>query len=315
MPSPFNLNPLHTIRKYLSKGNQRLECLGFKDGEAASDEFEIGDSWWDGLDLENAHDKIAEMMSRYQIDEPESSQYSEIFLLPVVVSRQPGAVEATLVWESARENVRNALVPWFSAATKVTLFQQLIPQEWISGWDPIVLRAHLNRLSPHADQGTFNFHPEILALPEGFPRLHFIVVGASHRKAWPEVQELAAKQTQVSLATLRDCLDPNTCDVMPWDIARCQVMPPAQVRDSIPSGVHQWLHSLHQQASLAGWVLNLDPQNSDRIAIKLQFVDSTIPDAQLVLRIYQIGSSGVQRVLSSLASLAPNLEVPVDCAL
>jgi hypothetical protein len=92
-------------------------------------------------------------------------------------------------------------------------------------------------------------------------------------------------------------------------------MPPAQVRDAIPDGIHQWLHSLHQQASLVGWVLNLDPQNPDRIAIQLQFVDSTIANAQLVLRLYQIGSSGVQRILSSLASLAPNLEVPVDCAL
>lgn len=134
------------------------------------------------------------------------------------------------------------------------------------------------------------------AVFEGAPTLHFLIGCLTRMDAWPQLQSLGADQPDESQWTsiLRAELGDEDCVVHVGEADFAQF--------AIETGIKSWLTAMHNTSPFDRW--DVIPQPNDRVDLCIALQDTRRPYMYIPLRTYQLGVTGVERVLTHLSGLA-----------
>lgn len=260
---------------------------------------------------EDAHDHLAEKVSRMAFRNGERTVFCELFMIPVIAMHGSNLLQSEN-WGSVNQAINDALCKWFTRDNNVILFAGVTPYDWISTWTPKAWRGHLMRLLPkEARTERIVFHSEDIALPDNAPRLGFITVACSTHSRWPTIPSANSVKDARLKSVIKLALqvgDPAASLTQTPAV----VWAPERVKFAVADGVCNWLQHLHEQVGIEGYTAMPAEGSSDVIKVTLKLTSEEVPFTQFLVRQHQIGSQGVQDILSVLHSIAPILDTPAD---
>lgn len=220
--------------------------------------------------------------------------FSEMLLVPVIESVADTVIGNDACWKGAEQCFSDAVWAWLGSSADHTVFRGVRPYEWIAAWEPSTLRQHLQATNPGSHR-SLTFNPEPLVLPNGTPRLGFVVLAVGARKAWP----------QLPLPdTLRDARFREVIAHALGERRAVEVLPPDKVSAALADGLCLWLAALHNVVQIRNW--NLSPCSSKHDAVRVSVTLGTGGGLlEFALRRYQLAPVGMDCVAAMLASIAP----------
>ncbi len=261
---------------------------------------------------EAAQDLLTNMVSRLAYVQLERNMYCELFMMPVVTMQGCNVIDNQAVWKGVRNQVREALGSWFNDDGRTTLFDDIVPMDWITTWGPAVLRAHLERLIPRSERIKVTFPTSQIVLPDEAPRLGFIVIGRTTHRGWRELPDANGLMDKRLKDVIKFCLQiqaPTPSSVMaPVPI----VLTPERIQFAIADGIAQWLNKLHETVGIEGWTVMPSLTARDVVKVTLKLRSEQVGLTQFTLRLHQIGNQGLSDILSILQHLAPMFDAPLD---
>lgn len=225
---------------------------------------------------------------------PGGPYFSELLLVPIVENVAGEVIGNDASWKRAEQCFADAVRAWQGPRAQHTVFRGVHPYEWIAAWEPSALRQHLQATvrGPHQ---TLTFHPEPMALPDGAPRLGFVLLALGQKKAWPQLPVPD---------TLRDARFREVAAHALADRCAVDVLSPDQVSAALADGLCLWLAKLHEALMIRNWDLCPHPSRHDAVRVSLTV---GTPGARLEfdVRRHQLAPVGTDCIAAMLASLAP----------
>lgn len=257
---------------------------------------------------EEAHNLLAERVSRMAFNKNGVNAYCELFMMPVIVPASLKVFETTEPWKASREQIKKSLEAWFPQKARFTVFSNLVPMDWVTTWTPAVLRAHLQQLIPGYQKAPVTFQTAQIQLPESAPRLGFVVIGLTSLRSWPELGAVDALADRRLKETVKFTLQLAAGNHLGADAPAPTVYTPERVQFAVTDGICQWLLQLHEATGISGWTVMPSLASRDVVKISLQLNDEKTFYSQFTVRLHQIGTQGLQDILVVLKSLAPMLD-------
>jgi hypothetical protein len=246
---------------------------------------------------------IAEEAPRMALRVGSGSRFSEMLLVPVVESISGMVIGNRDTWKCAEQCISDALRAWQGARGTHTVFRDVVPYEWIAAWEPSAFRQHLLAAAPGGRHGSLTFHPEKLVLPDGAPRLGFVVAVAGDRKAWPQLPTpntlRDARFREVAAQALSMTAGGRAADVLP----------PDQVSAALADGLCLWLTKLHDAVRITAWDMSPCAAKHDSVRVILSLGDQAAA-VEFKVRKHQVAPVGIHCVASVLTALAPRAPAP-----
>lgn len=166
------------------------------DGLSAATGEWSNESWRDALDVavretnepaiwsilasqqnsDEAHEALANLVGRMAYSHGEKNIFCELFMMPIITEHGCNVINQKDVWKCVRQTTRDALRSWFSKEVGFTLFEGILPMDWITTWRPKILRDHLNRMLPGSAHLSAEFLTENIDLPDHAPKLGFVTM-------------------------------------------------------------------------------------------------------------------------------------------
>jgi len=259
----------------------------------------------------NAHEALATMVSRRAYVVHHQNVFCELFLMPVLL--QGGdLLNDRAAWMSIRNPVRDALGVWFNDDGRITLFDDVIPLDWVTCWRPTVWRAHLDHLIPAMGQVKVRFDTAEILLPAAAPRLGFVIIGRRTAKGWRSLPDTKVLMDNRLKDVVRYCLHIHTKSQNASQSVAPIVLTPERIHYSITDGVCLWLTKLHEAVGIEGWTVMPSLTTRDVVKFTLKLHSRQVSHTQFVLRMHQIGEQGLNDVLTILQHVAPMLDGPQD---
>jgi hypothetical protein len=184
-----------------------------------------------------------------------------------------------------QSQLKQSLRQRVGAGIHLSFFTGLVPMDWICAWDPKVLRAYLHRLRPGGTKITLPFEFRKAALPDNAPQLGFFLFTVS-------LNGQREGSNSLILTTPRAI----SC-ISGWG-------KPSYIGEAIVDGLVEWILAMHLAFGICCWDVNVCPKDSDRVQLSLQFENSNDKLATLEMRMYQVGRSGLNRVIEILQKIA-----------
>lgn len=267
---------------------------------------------WEGLSSQQndgaAHAALVNMVSRLTYQRAGINIYCELFMMPVLAPAGGLLIQEKEVWLSVRPTARDALIKWLNKEVALTIFEGILPMDWITTWRPQMIRSHLNRLLPGSERLTCEFPSTKIDLPQDAPRLGFVVMAYSSRTAWPGIPEACTLRDQRLTDVIRYALQmsqPNlTSDRAPVPL----VLLPDRLQFSVTAGIVCWLMRLHETIGIEGWALVPSHATPDRVQITIRLKSEEVPRSQFSIRMHQIGLHGFHTILSALGACAEAMD-------
>jgi len=260
---------------------------------------------------EQAQSVLADIVSRMAYEHLGKTVYCEIFMMPIIQMAQgTGPIGDAQVWASIHKPVTEAIKRWFPPENQVVLFDNVVPLDWVTTWTPKILRYHLHRLIPNSSRKVVEFVSEDIDLPAHSPRLGFVNMVCTNRYRYPEVPAVDTQRDDRLKSVVKYSIEMATSTI--GTTALPEVLVPERVQISVADGVCLWLQALNDKVGIEGFALHQSLHTIDVVKVTLKLRDEDVPKTQFALRIHQIGSQGLQDIITVLQSLAPNLEVPAD---
>lgn len=258
---------------------------------------------------DEAHNLLAEKVSRMAFVKNGVNAFCELFMMPVIVPASLKVFDSTEPWKASREQIKKSLEAWFPQKARFTVFSNLVPMDWVTTWTPAVLRAHLQQLIPGFEKTPVTFQTSQIQLPETAPRLGFVVVGLTSLRGWPELGAVDALADRRLKETVKFTLQLAAGNHLGLDAPAPTVYTPERVQYSVTDGICQWLIQLNEATGIEGWTVIPSVVSRDIVKISLKLGDETTAYSQFTVRLHQIGAQGLQDILVVLKSLAPMLDV------
>lgn len=220
--------------------------------------------------------------------------FSELLLVPVIENVAGEVIGNDASWKRAEQCFADAVRAWQGPTAEHTVFRGVRPYEWIASWEPSALRQHL-QAAVRGPRRTLTFHPEPMALPDGAPRLGFVLLAVGQRKAWPRLPVPD---------TLRDARFREVAAHALSERGAVEVLAPDQVSAALADGLCLWLAKLHEAVQITDW--DLSPHSSRHDAVRVSLTLGT-PSAFLEfdVRRHQLAPVGTDCIAAMLASIAP----------
>lgn len=302
------------------------------DGLSAATGEWSNESWRDALDVavretnepaiwsilasqqnsDEAHEALANLVGRMAYSHGEKNIFCELFMMPIITEHGCNVINQKDVWKCVRQTTRDALRSWFSKEVGFTLFEGILPMDWITTWRPKILRDHLNRMLPGSAHLSAEFLTENIDLPDHAPKLGFVTMACSSMRGWPEVPEVNASMDKRLKDVVRHALQISVMTPSSMMAPVPTVLPPERLQFSITDGISLWLMKLHEAVGIASWTVMPSIANPDVVKITLRLNDEKVPLTQFAVRLHQIGLQGLNDIMSVLTNTAPHMEVPAD---
>lgn len=246
---------------------------------------------------------IAEEAPRMALRVGSGARFSEMLLVPVIESISGKVIGNRDTWKGAEQCLSDALRTWLGSRGTNTVFRGVVSYEWIAAWEPSAFRQHLLAATPGERHRSLTFHPEKLLLPEGAPRLGFVVAVAGDRKAWPQLPTpntlSDARFREVTAQALSMAADGRAADVLP----------PDQVSAALADGLCLWLTKLHNAVRINAWDMSPSAARHDAVKVMLNLGEQAVA-VEFNIRKHQVAPVGIDCVASVLSSLAPQAPAP-----
>lgn len=220
--------------------------------------------------------------------------FSELLLVPVVENVAGEVISNDATWKRAEQCFADAVRAWQGGTAEHTVFRGVRPYEWIAAWEPSALRQHLQATvrGPHR---ILTFHPEPIALPDGAPRLGFVLLAVGQTKGWPQLPVPD---------TLRDARFRQVAAHALADRCALEVLAPDQVSAALADGLCLWLAKLHEAVTIRDW--DFSPHSSKDDAVRVSLTLGTQGAfLEFDVRRYQLAPVGTDCIAAMLASIAP----------
>ena len=241
---------------------------------------------------------IAEEAPRMALRVGSGSRFSEMLLVPVIESMSGKVIGNRDTWKGAEQCLSDALRAWQGSRGTHTVFRGVVSYEWIAAWEPSAFRQHLLAAAPGGRHRSLTFHPEKLVLPDGVPRLGFVVAVAGDQKAWPQLPTPNtlgdARFREVAAQALSLAADGRAADVLP----------PDQVSAALADGLCLWLTKLHDAVRINSWDMSPSAARHDAVKVMLTLGEQAVA-VEFNVRKHQVAPVGIDCVASVLSSLAP----------
>lgn len=257
---------------------------------------------------EEAQEALATMVSRLAYVSSNQRVYCEVFMMPVIQFGSHQVTQQKKVWMDAKESIAEAIHRWLPKESVATIFEGVLPMDWVTTWTPAVLRSHLKRLVPGSNVSKVQFLTETIDLPEEAPRLGFLTMACARRDLWPEVPCADGARDARLKSVIKFSLQTGAEDFERPTV----VMTPERVQFAVTDGIVQWLSMLHESVGIVGYSVMPSQNAIDVVKVVLRLKSETTPATQFTLRLHQIGPDGFHDVLSVLSSIAPSIDVPMD---
>ena len=259
-----------------------------------------------------AHEALTSMVSRLAYAHQDRAVFCELFMMPVITMQGCNVINNTHVWKGVRNQVREALGSWFNDDGRTTLFDDIAPMDWVTTWRPGVLRAHLERLIPSTGKVRASFETEQIALPDGAPRLGFVVIGRSTHKGWRELPGSNGLMDKRLKDVVKYCLQIQGETPSRFIAPAPIVLVPERIQFAITDGISLWLSKLNETVGIEGWTVIPSLTARDVVKVTMKLRSEQVELTQFTLRLHQIGTQGLSDVLSMLHQIAPMFDVPMD---
>lgn len=282
-PSPLPLNAEHAV----------LNAL------AGSDDERLWRLVRSTPDEDQALRVVAEEAPRLMHRRHHGSLFSELFLVPVVERSIGEVVGNRLNWQNAEICISESLRAWLGARVDQIVFRGVTPYEVICAWEPSTFRAHLLTLAAGPSRRAVTVHPDPVLLPEGAPRLGFIVLAVNDRRGWPQLPTPDTLRDARFREVLGHALSPGA------GADPVQVLAPDQVSAALADGLCLWLTMLHATLPIVGWDMSPCAIRHGAVKVTLDFAEER--GGQFSLRRHQLAPVGLDCIALSLASLAPRI--------
>ena len=283
-PSALPLNPEHAVLNALEGADD--ECL-WRVIRSMPDE-------------DQALRAVAEEATRLMRRRHCGPLFSELFLVPVIERTIGEVVDNRLSWKNAENCISESLRAWLGERVDQTIFRGVTPFEVICAWEPSTCREHLLTVANGPSRRTVTVLPEAVLLPEGAPRLGFIVVAVSDRRGWPQLPPPDTLRDTRFRTVLGYALSRSACA----DIV--QVLAPDQVSAALADGFCLWLAMLHAAVPIVSWDMSPCATRHDGVKVTLNFAEGQ-GGGKFILRRHQLAPVGLDCVALCLAALAPRI--------
>jgi hypothetical protein len=219
--------------------------------------------------------------------------FSELYLVPVIENVAGTVIGNDVCWKGAEKCLSDAVRAWRGRTADQTVFRGVRPYEWIAAWEPSALRQHLQAANPGPHRA-LTFSPQPLVLPDGAPRLGFVVLAVGQRKAWPQLPVPD---------TLRDERFRQVVVHALADRCAAEVLPPDQVSAALADGLCLWLAKLHEAVGIRDWDLSPCPSKPDALRVCLT-LGTRGALLEFDVRRHQLAPVGTDCISAMLASIA-----------
>lgn len=261
---------------------------------------------------EEAHEALANMVSRLAYEYKGVPVFSEIFMMPVLAEPGASIMGVDAAWKTAGDRIRESLGEWFNKGYRTTIFDGIQPMDWVTTWTPAVLRNHLTTMIPGSGPTRPEFETETVELPADAPRLGFVMIGLSRNRAWPELPEANTLRDNRFKDIVRYSLQLSAPVPSGYRVATPTVLTPERVQYAITDGVCLWLNRLNETVGITGWMVAPSRTTRDVVKVTLKLSSNEVEYTQFTLRLHQIGMQGLNEVVIMLSSFAQSLDIPFD---
>ncbi len=261
---------------------------------------------------EEAQEALTNMVGRMAYRHDAKNVFSEIFMMPVITSPGCNAIGHESLWKSIRKEIRYSVGTWFELPGTTTIFDNIVPMDQVTTWQPSVLRAHLQRLIPGAGKTHATFPLVQLDLPPDAPRLGFVVIGRSVTSRWPELPAANAAMDKRLKEVVKFCLQYETKESPVNGYSEPIVLTPERIQFAISDGIAVWLQKMSELVGIDGWVIAPSIHSRDVVKVTLKLKSQSVTYTQFTLKLHQIGLSGMADIFRVLKDIAPMLDAPVD---
>lgn len=250
-------------------------------------------------DEDQALRAVAEEAPRLMRRRPHGSLFSELFLVPVIERCIGEVVGNRQNWQNAEICISESLRAWLGGKVDQIVFRGVTPYAVICAWEPSTFREHLFTVAAGPSLRTVTVHPAPVLLPEGAPRLGFIVLAVNDRRGWPQLPAPDILRDARFRAVLGHALSPGACT------DSVQVLAPDQVSAAMADGLCRWLTMLHATLPIVSWDVSPCATRHDAVKVTLNFAEEG--DGHFSLRRHQLAPVGLDCIALCLASLAPRI--------
>lgn len=219
--------------------------------------------------------------------------FSELYLVPVIENVAGAVIGNDVCWRGAEKCFSDAVQAWHGRSADQTVFRGVRPYEWIAAWEPSALRQHL-RATGAGSSRALTFNPQPLLLPDGAPRLGFVVLAVGQRRAWPQLPVPD---------TLRDARFRQVVAHALADSRAAEILPPDQVSAALADGICLWLAKLHEAVEIREWDLSPCRSKSDAVRVCLT-LGKRGALLEFDVRRHQLAPVGTDCISAMLASIA-----------
>lgn len=271
---------------------------------------------WQIMDAQSqnheAHEALANMVSRMAYERQGVPVFCEIFMMPVIAEAGCDIVGNDKAWKTAQSQIRDSLAAWLPKTGQTRIFDGLVPFDWVSTWNPGVLRQHLLSLVPGSAGNHVKFQTATIDLPTEAPRLGFVVIGRAARHSWPELPHANALMDQRLKEVVKYSLQIAAPTPSMYEAKTPIVLAPERVQYAMADGVTTWLNRLNETVGIEGWTFVPSSSSLDVVKVTLKLRSDAVSLTQFTLRLHQIGMQGLNDVATVLGALAPMLDRPLD---
>ena len=246
---------------------------------------------------------LADQVSRMCFEANGRQYYCELFMMPVAAAPGTDVVGNNDVWEWAGKTVMDSLRKWFPKNARMLVFNGIQPMDWVMTWTPKILRSHLSRCLPNAENRKIEFPSETIDLPDDAPRLGFLTMACVSERQWttiPESNTLNNNRLKILVSHTLQVVTPYGKGMAPAPA----VLIPERVQHAVTDGIGLWLLKLNEAVGITGYMVQPSLVAIDVVKVTLLLDSETVKRTQFTLRLHQIGLQGLTDILQVLAQIS-----------
>ena len=198
--------------------------------------------------------------------------------------------------------VAHRMQDWTDYTSTLCLLENLFSYDFIAGGGPLKFRHMLEQMATRSliqdEPGSDAMDDLEVEVPEGAPRLYFLMGTLSRIGEWPVLRN-AGPQRMVFLVQLCGSRDSFGRDL--------NVGIPEFLDIGIASGILGWMTLLNEMYPFRGW--SVETFGTDLIELCIHLDDDQTSFVRLPVCKHQLGENGLARILDYAAGLAGNLSV------
>jgi hypothetical protein len=247
-------------------------------------------------------------------DRPYTDLYSSLILWPIILDPrilgnikegEAKLTEGLTVW------LAHEMQDWTDYTSTLCLLENLFSYDFIVNSSPLTMRLMLDQMALRSQiqdgPGTNAMDNLEIEVPEGAPRLYFLLGTLSRFNEWPVLRHVDHHTTYSLVRKVEGSLRVELCESKGTFGLDLHAGIPQFLDAGIVSGIAQWLTILKESYAFDGW--SVETFGTDLIELSFAIDDGLGSVICVPVCKHQLGSNGVVRILEYASGLTGQLSV------